>query len=210
MLIGVAVGTGITVAVILAIALAFQNFAETGVVDKSVCWSDEQFESAKRFEVAKPSWVPTGYSLQCQFSSPYQATMVYSAEPISSTDYDAAMRQDGAILIIVNDETLDGENTEVKNPEDRLKDTTRLLTPELKEKMQFRFITVNGNPGWAREAGDYGTLTTQYSNGTIISTEQTQEPARVEFYLQTTEYVLIGFRPADELIKVAESISAAG
>jgi hypothetical protein len=135
---------------------------------------------------------------------------MYYPRPMRSSDTDVAMRQDGAIIVLVSDETLDGEISDVPSPQQRLNDTTRLLTPELKEKMQFRYITVNGHPGWAREAGDYGTFTTQYSNGTIISTEQTQEPARVQFYLETTEYLLVAFRPADELIKVAESIRTAG
>lgn len=204
--IGVASGTALTVAVVFAIAFAFQNFSDTSAADKSICLPDQQIGSAVQFPVAKPAWVPAGYSLQCEKVSPYQVVMLYSAKPIASTEFNAALSQDGAILVIINDETLAGENTDLMTPQQRLNDTTRLLTPELKEKMQFRYVTINGHPGWAREAGNYGTLTTQYSNGTIISTEQTQEPARVQFYLETTEYIITGFRPADELIKVAESI----
>lgn len=210
MMIGIAAGAAITLAAVLAIGFAFQNSAESAAVDKSACMSDEQFASSKRFEATKPSWMPAGYSLQCQSSYPLRATMMYYPGPMSSSDPDVALRQDGAIIILVSDETLDGDNLNVPSPEQRLNDTTRLLTPELKEKMQFRYVTVNGNPGWAREAGDYGTFTTQYSNGTIISIEQTQMPARVQFYLEKTEYVLIAFRPADELIKMAESISIGG
>lgn len=207
--IGVASGIALTVAVVFAIAFAFQNFSETSAADRSICVPDQQLKSAVEFPIAKPAWVPAGYSLQCEKVSPYQVVMLYSAKPIASTEFSAAINNDGAIAVIVNDETLAGENTNLMTPQQRLNDTTRLLTPELKEKMQFRYITINGHPGWAREAGSYGTLTAQYSNGTIISTEQTQEPARVQFYLETTEYIITGFRPADELIKVAESIPLA-
>ncbi len=204
--IGIASGAALTVAIVFAVAFAFQDFSETSAVDKPICLPEQSVESAVQFPVAKPAWVPEGYSLQCEKVSPYQIIRLYSAKPMASTDFSAAINNDGAIAVVVNDETLAGENTDLMTPQQRLNDTTRLLTPELKEKMQFRYITINGNPGWAREAGNYGTLTTQYSNGTIISTEQTQEPARVQFYLETTEYVITGFRPADELIKIAESI----
>ena len=207
LVLGIASGTALTVAIVFAVAFVFQNFSETSAVDKPICLPDQQIESAVPFPVAKPAWVPAGYSLQCEKISPYQVIMLYSAKPMTSTDFSAAISKDAAIaVVVVNDETLGGQNTNLMTPQQRLNDTTRLLTPELKEKMQFRYITVNGHPGWAREAGDYGTLTTQYGNGTVISTEQTQEPARVQFYLETTEYVITGFRPADELIKVAESI----
>jgi hypothetical protein len=111
--------------------------------------------------------MPAGYSLQCQVPDSFQAIMLYSAKPMGSKEIEQAMRQDGGIIVIVTDESLGGQNTTaLPSPQERINDTTRLLTPELKEKMQFRYITVNGNPGWAREAGNYGTLTTQYSNGT--------------------------------------------
>lgn len=209
LLVGIAAGTGVA-ALVIAIAFAFQSFSESSAVDNSVCWSDQQFESAIRFPMAKPSWVPTGYSLQCQVATPYQAMMLYSEKPMGSKEIEQAMRQDIGIIVVVTDDTLGGLNTDLPGPQARIDETTRLLTSDLKEKMQFRYITVNGYPGWSREAGDYGSLTTQYGNGTVISTEKTEEPARVEFNRETTNYVITAFRPADELIKVAESIPTTG
>jgi hypothetical protein len=119
------------------------------------------------------------------------------------------MRNGNAIVILINDETMDGWNTDVRPPKERVNSITSAIPSALKEKMQFRTITVNGHPGWAREARDYGTLTTQYGNGTVVSTEHSMEPARVEFHTESTYYVIMAFRPADELIKVAESIPVA-
>ena len=200
------VGGAAVTAIAIAIVFASQTFSETSAANNSVCWSDQQFESAIKFPVAKPTWVPPGYSLQCQVATPYQAMMLYSERPMASKEIEQALREKGGIIVVVTDETLEGLATDLLSPQERTEETTRLLTPELKEKMQFRYITINGDPGWAREAGDYGSLTTQYNNGTVISTEKTEEPARVEFNRETTNYVITGFRPADELIKIAESI----
>ena len=208
LVIGGAVGAA-AIIVVIATAIVMQSFSQTSATDNSVCWSDSRFASAIKFPVAKPSWLPIGYSLQCQVPDSYQAMMLYSTKPMGSKEIEQAVREDGGIVVVVTDETLGGQSTNnLPSPQQRIDDTTRLLTPELKEKMQFRYITVNGHPGWAREAGDYGSMTTQYGNGTVISKESTREPALVEFNLKTTNYVITAFRPADELIKIAESIPA--
>ena len=196
----------ITVHIPFATAFALMNFSDISAQDKSACMTDQQFDSSKRFEVEKPSWMPEGYSLDCQSSGPMQGRLIYSSTSMTTLDHEKAMRDDNAIVILVNDETMDGWNTDVRPPKERVATITDAISSDLKEKMQFRSITVNGYPGFAREAGNYGTLTTQYFNGIVVSNEETMEPARVEVHMKTTYYVIMAFRPADELIKVAESI----
>lgn len=205
--IGAVIGIGI--AAILTSTFVLMNFSEIAAQDKSACMSDQQFDASKRFEIQKPTWVPEGYSLDCQTSGPMQARLMYSSSSLGTLDYNKAMKDDNAIVILVNDETMDGWNTDVLPPKERVDSITNAIPSDLKEKMQFRTITVNGYPGFAREMGNYGTLTTQYANGTVVSTEETMEPARVEFHTENTYYVIMAFQPADELIKVAESIPIA-
>lgn len=74
------------------------------------------------------------------------------------------------------------------------------------EVMKARYLTINGYPAWGREAGDYGTLSVRYSNGTIISMNSTYEPARLRIAIGDLDYIISVYKPLDELIKIAESL----
>lgn len=135
----------------------------------------------------------------------FQTFMIYAPGTLSTADFEQAIAQDAAIVVIVNDETMNG-TVVPPAPEERLKQDTRLITPELSEKMGARNMTINNNPAWVREAGDYGTQTVQFSNGTIVSQNPMHEPARLQLYIGNTDYIITGERSGADLIKIATSI----
>lgn len=199
---------GIIVAAVLSVTglAAQQNLkTETDASTRPICMTVNEYVRALEFEVKIPSSLPEGYSLQCQKAELFQAFLIYAPNALSTSDMEKSVTQDQAILVVVNDETMSGA-VQPAAPEERVKEDTRLITPELMQEMKARYLTLNGNPAWVREAGDYGTQTVQYANGTIISTESRHEPARLHLYIGDIDYVIIGDRTSADLIRLAESI----
>jgi hypothetical protein len=196
-----------SIAAILVAVLAIQQYGlgNSEAVGKNVCMTPEQFAAAAKYEVKKPTWVPDGFTVQCMRAEPFQSYIVYASGTLPTSDPWAAMEKHGAILIIIDDETLGG-TVQPPPPEERVKQDTRLIPAERMQEMGARYLTINGYPAWVREAGDYGTITTQYSNGTIISVEKTHEPARLHLHIENTDYLITADRPSSILIRIAESI----
>jgi hypothetical protein len=197
----------LTIAAIGTMLLAIQqNMVTTiGTTTPQVCMTSEEFLSSQKFEVKSPTYLPDGYSLQCLKAELFQTFAIYAPDALSTTEVDRSISEDRAVVVVVNDGTM-GATVQPASPEDRVKEDTRLITPELAQEMNAKYLTINGNPAWVREAGDYGVQTIQYANGTILSEAKTHEPARLNFYIGTNDYVVVGDVPGEELIKMAESI----
>jgi hypothetical protein len=200
-------GIGITaIVVIVTVVLIQANVPETIVAAmNNVCMSSDQFESAAKFEIRKPTELPQGYSQQCVKTAEFEAYVVYAQAPLTTTDYREQITKDNAIVIQAVDTTM-LETTTPDLPEKRLERTLSNISEELATKMNAKFFQINGYPAWGREAGDYGIETVQFNNGTIISTMTSYEPARLRVNIGNVDYVLESNGPLIDLIKVAESL----
>jgi hypothetical protein len=202
----------IGIASIIVISLVIINTnSDTKLEKKSYCMTDEQFEAAfpERFnpdlrdDIILPTYIPEGYTFVCKHVSPMQIFFIYSKEPIQTADFEELLRVHDAILLTINDETQQN-STKPLPPEERIKVN---ISKERMEVMKARYLTINGYPAFGREAGDYGTLGSRYSNGTIISMNSTYEPARLRIAIGDLDYIITGYKPLDMLIKMAESMS---
>lgn len=202
LLIGISVAATILVAT-MAITLSGTNSSDA--VNIPVCMTPDKFASALKFEVRKPATLPQGYTLQCERAELFQAYMIYAPRTLTTTDPMATVARDNAVLIIVDDETMNGA-VQPLPPEERIIADTNRIPPERMQEMGARYLTINGYPAWVREAGDYGTDTIMHSNGTVISIEKYRAPARLHINIGNIDYTIEADRPSEELIKIAESL----
>ena len=190
---------------IAVFAIEQLGVGNTAALGPAGCMTTAQLKNSLKFELKQATQLPPGYTLQCQKIELFQAFSVYAPKTLTTSDIMGTVAQDNSILVIANDETMNG-TAHPASPDQRVIQDTKLITPELMKQMNSRYITINGNPAWVRDAGDYGTQTVKFSNGTIISTEKTHAPARLDLYIGNTTYVIVADRPSEYLIKIAESI----